>query len=298
MDFCVGTEFEGKLLRDFLTQNLRLSRALLCDLKTTGGITVCGETVTVRRVLHAGDVVSLTLPPEESDLTGTDLPLSILYEDDWLIVPDKPPYMPTHESFRHRGDTLANALKFEFDKRGVPFVFRAIGRLDCDTSGVLLVAKNRLSAERFNALHLCGGYEKVYLAITHGAPPTDEGTVEGYIRRTHESMILREMACTGKDSEYARTDYRVLDRFAEFALVECRPRTGRTHQIRVQMSAIGHPLLGDDLYGGKKLLPRQALHASSLAFVHPQSGAHVRITSPLCADMADFIRKVKEFDHE
>lgn len=291
MDFTVGTEYEGRPLRDFLARELGVSRALLCDLKKTGGIAVCGKSVTVRCLLHAGDTVSLTLPPDESDLAPADLPLSILYEDDWLIAVDKPPYMPTHESFRHRGDTLANALKFEFDRRGIPFVFRAVGRLDGDTSGVVLLAKDRLTAERLGALHKTGGYEKVYLALVHGVPKDDAGKIEGYIRRAGESIILRQMHGSGRPSEYARTDYRVLRRFDRFALVECRPKTGRTHQIRVQMSAIGHPLVGDDLYGGEKILPRQALHAFSLSFIHPFTKEKIVITAPLPSDMAEFIRE-------
>lgn len=294
MDLTVGTEFEGRALRDFLLQSVCVSRALMTDLKAARGIAVNGEPVTVRRVLHAGDRVRLTLPQKNSDLVPADLPLSILCEDDWLLAADKPPYMPTHESCRHRGDTLANALKFEFDKRGLPFVFRAVGRLDGDTSGIVLIAKDRLAAERLGALHKDGGYRKTYLAITHGAPEKDEGVIEGYIRRAAPSIILRKMLDTGEPSEYARTDYRVLETFGDFALVECHPLTGRTHQIRVQLSAIGHPLVGDDLYGGKKILPRQALHAASLSFVHPFTGLPLDISSPLPADLADFIRNIKE----
>ncbi len=291
MDFTVTNDFDGRMLRDFLFRGLSVSRALCTELKKRGGILVNGESMTVRRVLRAGDTVSLAVEDTESDLDESllpwDVPLDILYEDGHVLAVNKPPYMPTHLSHGHRADTLANALKAEFDRRGERFVMRAVNRLDADTSGIVLIAKNRYAADRFAKTNLA--YEKRYVALCTGDVP-DAGEIRGYIRRVAESIITRAVYDTGKDSEWAHTRYRTLFRKGGISAVECEPVTGRTHQLRVHLASIGHPIVGDDLYGGSAALPRQALHAASLAFDHPFTGEHITLSAALPNDMEDYLQ--------
>lgn len=299
MDFTVRKAYDGKLLRDFLRGEAAISSGLLTALKATQGIRVDGVPVTVRYVLTAGETVSLMLEDTESRPAPSDMPVELLYEDDGILAVAKPPYMPTHESHGHRGDALSNALAGLFAKRGVPFVFRAINRLDVDTSGVLLVAKNRYAAERFGTLVRERRIEKTYIALLCGRPDPPCGKLQSYIRRAEDSIILRRAYPSGTRAEYAETAYETIETFAGISVVRCLPKTGRTHQLRVHFASIGCPIVGDDLYGGGFALPRQALHAARLAFVHPMTGVPTSIDCPLPADLRAFIDTCrKESPHE
>ena len=290
MDFTVDERDAGRALRDFLRGTLGVSHGLAAALKRENGILADGVPVTVRHILRAGERITLRVEDTESAvLTPSDIPVRILYEDDTLLACDKPPYMPTHESHGHRGDALSNALAGEFARRGVPFVFRAVNRLDADTSGVLLVAKNRFAAERFGALVRERRFEKTYIAFLSGVPEPESGIIESYIRRIGDSIILRASFPDGTPSEYAATRYEVVETVGQIAVVRCTPLTGRTHQLRVHFRSIGHPIVGDDLYGGGKAMPRQALHAARVRFVHPFTGKETEISAPLPEDMRAFL---------
>lgn len=296
MDFTVDKSCDGRTLRDYLRGGLGVSSGLLTALKAAGGITVGGAPVTVRHVLAAGETVSLAFEDTESRPEPSDTPVDILFEDDFILAAAKPPYMPTHESHGHRGDTLANAIAGEFARRGVPFVFRAVNRLDADTSGVLLVAKNRYAAERFGTLVANRRIEKTYLALLTHAPTPPAGVIDSYIRRVGESIILRASYPTGAPCEHAVTVYETTETIGGIAVVRCEPKTGRTHQLRVHFASIGCPIVGDDLYGGGFALPRQALHAARLDFVHPITGAPVVIECPLAPDLAAYLETLRKED--
>lgn len=296
MDFTVDQTCDGRTLRDYLRRTLCVSSALLTALKAAGSITVDGAPVTVRHILRAGETVSLALADTECRPEPSGAPVDILFEDDFVLAAAKPPYMPTHESRGHLGDTLANALAGEFVRRGVPFVFRAVNRLDADTSGVLLVAKNRYAAERFGSLVAARQIEKTYIALLTGVPEPPAGIIDTYIRRTGESIILRASYPTGAPSERAVTAYETVETVGGVAVVRCRPKTGRTHQLRVHFAALGCPIVGDDLYGGGFALPRQALHAARLDFVHPITGAPVVIECPLAPDLAAYLETLRKED--
>ena len=296
MDFTVDQTCDGRTLRDYLRRTLCVSSALLTALKAAGSITVDGAPVTVRHILRAGETVSLALADTECRPEPSGAPVDILFEDDFVLAAAKPPYMPTHESRGHLGDTLANALAGEFVRRGVPFVFRAVNRLDADTSGVLLVAKNRYAAERFGSLVAARQIEKPYIALLTGVPEPPAGIIDTYIRRTGESIILRASYPTGAPSERAVTAYETVETVGGVAVVRCRPKTGRTHQLRVHFAALGCPIVGDDLYGGGFALPRQALHAARLDFVHPITGAPVVIECPLAPDLAAYLETLRKED--
>lgn len=294
MDFFVPEEYSGKLLRDFLCKQLSLSHSFCTDLKKKNGIAVNGQSVTVRHILSAKDKVSLAIEDTYADcdtsLFGADIPLDILYEDEYILAVNKPPYMPTHLSHGHRMDTLANALKAEFDRRALPFVMRAVNRLDTDTSGIVIIAKNRYAADRFAKTNRSICYKKIYTAFCLGETP-QKGEIKGYIRRVDDSIITRAVYESGKESEFAHTVFETVDCTNGISVVQCEPVTGRTHQLRVHLASIGHPIVGDDMYGGGFDMPRQALHAGTLKFCHPFTNKNIEIIAPLPKDMADFLKE-------
>ncbi len=284
----ISTEYDGMILREYLRSVLRLSRAELTELKKRDdGIMLNGTRVTVRAVLKEGDELVLSRGDIASSegVIPVDLPLEILYEDDDIIALNKPPFMPTHPSHEHQSDTLANALAFYFKNKGVNFVFRAVNRLDRDTSGIVLVAKNKNSA--FLLARQISEFQvtKRYIALACGEI-FGKGEIEGNIRRIEDGKMNRGVF---PDGQYALTEYEALCFKNDISTLLVTPKTGRTHQIRVHLSHIGRPILGDTLYGdegGSELISRQALHAYSLTFSHPTSNKKITVTAPIPNDMA------------
>ena len=298
-EFCFDADSRqsGVRLRDFLRREAGISHGLLTELKRTGGIFVNGAPVTVRYLLCAGDRVALRLDETAADaLIAAPGGVEILFEDAYVMAVNKPPNMPTHPSRGHFADTLANRVAWLMAERGASFVFRAVNRLDRDTSGVVLIAKNRFAADRFSPARLAGGYEKTYIAICQNHMPRGSQTVQSYIRRESPDSIRRVSCPGGAASEFACTRYEAGADVGGCSVVRCFPVTGRTHQIRVHLSSLGYPIVGDTLYGGGDAMQRQALHALRLRFIHPFSGSMVQISAPLPRDMADFIKKERERD--
>ena len=300
MEFIIDAAHHGKTVRSYVQHTLSISSRMLTVLKQTeNGITVNGSHVTVRRVLCEGDVLGLAIDdtPERAshNIPPADIPLDVLYEDAHIIVMNKPPHMPTHPSHNHHDDTLANALAFRYAKEGVPFVFRPMGRLDRNTSGIVLAAKDKVASGMLTNAIQSGEVQKTYLAIVTGELPVDGlmHTIDCGIRRQAQSVIMRTTCPDSTDpSEASVTDYEVLDAQGGLSLVRVRPRTGRTHQIRVHFAYIGHALLGDDLYGTTDVrIDRHALHAQSLEFPLPFSDGRMRQTAPLPEDMLGLIKQ-------
>ncbi len=295
MQITIPAEWAGRALRDFLRCELDLSTKMLKYLKyRNAGICVGGVRRTVRYVLQEGDVLTLETEDRASspDLLAVDLPLDVLYEDDDLVVPTKPANMPTHPSHDHYDDTVANALAFRYAQRGIPFVFRPINRLDRNTSGLLLVARNKAAAGRMTQAMQAGEIRKQYLAVLDGQMREREGMIDVCLHRTRESIILREVCPpTTPDADPAKTLYRVLAVENGHTLVLASPITGRTHQLRVHFASIGHPITGDDLYGiPTPLIQRHALHAYTLTFPHPTTREQMMLQAPLAPDLNELIR--------
>ncbi len=294
MDILVDASLAGQCVRRVLQSELKLSTKMIKSLKYRPlGITVDGKSVTVRHILQIGECLSLAIEDDESSpaLTPVDLPLEILYEDDDIVVPAKPADMPTHPSHDHYTDTVANALAFRYEKEGIPFVFRPINRLDRNTSGLLLISRNKRAAGKLTQSMQKGEIEKTYLAVATHEMTEREGVIDAPLHRTKESIIVREVCSPdAPDADAACTEYRVLAVENGYSLVLVRPLTGRTHQIRVHFAYAGHPLVGDDLYGTPSpLIGRHALHAYQLSFPHPMKEKRMTITAPLCADMQQLI---------
>ena len=300
MRYTVTQAEDGKTVKEILLGSIGLSVAFLKHLKfMENGIMLDGEKVTVRRVVHAGDILCLATENEKlgSRLTPTELPIDIVYEDEDLVVPSKSADMPTHPSHNHHGDTLADALAYYYKDAPEPFVFRPINRLDRNTSGLTLIAKNRISAARLAASMRDGKIKKQYVAILDGILPDGRGSIETYLRRTGESIIVREVCDENGGGDYALTHYEVIARSERYTLVLASPETGRTHQLRVHFASLGCAILGDDMYGEvSPLIQRHALHALSLSFPHPSKDETVTCISLPPEDMAEVIRA--EFGEE
>lgn len=287
----------GQTVGSFLRVRLHLSSKMMKYLKyRPDGILVGGERKTVRYPLAPGDVLTVAAedtPRDSQDLAASDLPLEILYEDGDLVVPSKPAGMPTHPSHDHRDDTVANALAFRYRARKIPFVFRPVNRLDRNTSGLLLIARNKLAAGKLTESMQRGEIRKTYLAVLDGEMPESGGVIDACLHRTEKSIIVREVCSPdAPDAAPSRTEYTVLAVGSGHTLVSARPVTGRTHQLRVHFAHLGYPITGDDLYGtSSPWIPRHALHARTLSFPHPSTGEPLELTAPLPEDLCTLINR-------
>ncbi|MBQ8311266.1 MAG: RluA family pseudouridine synthase [Clostridia bacterium] len=297
MQIVITKEQAGLCVRQILKQQLTLSTKMLKYLKyQNNGITVNGEHCTVRYVLREGDVLEIMTEDREASeaIIPIDLPLEILYEDDDIVVPSKSAEMPTHPSHDHYRDTVANALAYRYARQGIPFVFRPINRLDRNTSGLLLVARNKYAAGRLTQAMQAGKIQKTYLAMLEGEMTQTSGIIDTCLHRTAASIIVREVCSPDTpDADNALTEYTVLSVKNGYTLVKAHPITGRTHQLRVHFASLGHPIVGDDLYGTPSPhIPRHALHASELIFPHPVTGAAMTVHASLPTDMQRLIDRI------
>lgn len=284
----------GKTILQYLTA-CGCSRAILTHLKKTPcGILLNGTWSYVSTKLAAGDTLVIKLSESGSpEIAPVFLPLSICYEDEDILVVNKPAGMSIHPSKLHQNDTLANAVCGYYDMQGTPCAFRCINRIDRDTTGLVLLAKNMLSAALLSASMRKREIHREYLAIVQGTLP-ENGTINAPIARISPSNLKRQVDFL--HGERAVTHYRRLACRDGLSLVLLQLETGRTHQIRVHMSYLGYPLLGDALYRAnpdtQTQIKRQALHSYRLYFKHPITGLSIDLSAPLPSDMAAFFPQV------
>lgn len=270
----------GKTVREILFSHLFLTSRLVTRLKRDGGIILNGENVTVRRTVADGDVLKIIIKSDGSqNIKPQNIPIDIIYEDEDIIAVNKPPDMPTHPSAGHFGGTLANALMYCF--RNTDFTFRAVNRLDRDTTGLVLIAKNQYSAGYLNRQLMNREIEKTYNAICCGIFGEKSGIIEAPIKRESGSVIKRVAAA---DGQYAKSEYRVIRTENGFSLVCLKPYTGRTHQLRVHMAYNKTPIFGDFMYGEEVDGERTRLHCRSLRFRRPSDGEEIFLEAPLPMD--------------
>ena len=287
-------KFVGLTVKEVLINELGFSKRALTSLKAKpDGILINGEHATVRAKIKENDILTINsnddVNNEEKLIPSLTLP-DIIYEDDDIVAVNKPPFMPTHQSQGHFYDTLANSLAYYYKLQNRPFVFRSVNRLDRNTSGVVLVAKNRLASSKLSNQMKNDGISKSYIAILQGELEHDEGIITTHIRRKQESIILREVCDKTDDSKIAITSYKVLAKKNGLSLVLATPITGRTHQLRVHFAHLGAQILGDDLYGNSSnLISRHALHAYKLCFSHPETNEKMELFAQLQSDMQAII---------
>ncbi|WP_281885250.1 RluA family pseudouridine synthase [Paenibacillus sp. YYML68] len=296
LEYIVPPEDEGLLLRTVLTNRMGLSRKLISRLKLTEqGITVNGERRYIDVKLASGDRVAIRMLEEQSDdILPEPMELNVLYEDDELLVLNKQAGLIVHPTHGHYTGTIANGVVHYWQERGVRFRFRPIHRLDQETSGTLAIAKNPYVHQQISEELQAHGVMKEYVALVHGELQQEVGTVDAPIDRSPEQPHVRIVTPSGYS---AVTHYRVEQRLRGATLVRLRLETGRTHQIRVHMKHLGHPLVGDKLYGAgghsdDDLIGRQALHACLLAFTHPTRKAWITFEAPLPDDMRSCIERL------
>lgn len=301
LEFSVDGSENGIRIDRYLSEkNAELSRSYLQKLLKEQGITVNGREVKANYKVQAGDEIRISLPDlSEPDILPENIPLDILYEDEDVMVVNKPKGMVVHPSAGHTSGTLVNAILFhcQGNLSGINGVMRPgiVHRIDKDTTGALLICKNDVAHRDLAEQLKEHSIKRRYRAIVSGNLKDDEGTVEGPIGR--HPVDRKKMAINYKNGKEAITHYKVLERFGNATYIECRLETGRTHQIRVHMTSIGHPLLGDEVYGSGKNpyhLQGQALHAMVLGFVHPRTGEYLEFTAPLPEYFTNLLEKLRK----
>lgn len=293
IDFIVEKESEGKKLREFLRGNAQLSTRLIRGAAGEQRIKINGKPVKLNHVLKFGDKVTVVIDKVESqDILAEPMKLDVVYEDTDILVVNKPPFIVVHPTRSHPTGTLANGILNYFIENGDNCIVRLVSRLDMNTSGLIIIAKNQFSHMSLAKEMSKDEFEKGYLAIVHGNMEEKEGTIDLPIFRPSEDVIKRVVDPRGQRSI---THYRVVERLKDADLVELKLETGRTHQIRVHLSHIGHPIFGDILYGNEDeaYIKRQALHAYKLKFPNPRTGKFINLKADIPEDMMELIRKLK-----
>lgn len=287
LDYQITKETDSILL--FLKEHGYSSNLIVHLKKTPESILRNGIWSYVNEPLHVGDTLQIHIEENEGsdNIVPNKMLLSILYEDEDILVIDKPANMPIHPSINHYEQTLANGVLWYYTSQQIPYTFRCITRLDRDTTGVTLLAKHMLSASVLSKAMQQKQIQKEYLALCDGVTP-EEGTIDAPICRAADSVIERCVDFENGDSAVTRFVREWTN--GQISLVRLKPETGRTHQIRVHMKHIGHPLLGDFLYHpGNYSMNRQALHCASLTFTHPITGEKLTINAKLPDDMQQLL---------
>ena len=297
MEVRIEASVAGQRLDKAVAELTDLSRSLSNEQIKDGRILVNGQAKKAKYAVKEGDVISYELPePEVVEYVAEDIPLEIVYQDEDVAVVNKPQGMVVHPSAGHTSGTLVNALMYHIkDLSGINGVLRPgiVHRIDKDTSGLLMIAKNdqahvALADELKDKKSL-----RKYWAIVHGNLPNDRGVIEAPIGRSEKDRKKQAVTAKGKP---ALTRFQVLERFGDFSLVELQLETGRTHQIRVHMAYIGHPVAGDEVYGPRKTLKGhgQFLHARTLGFTHPRTGEVLEFTAEAPAIFQETLEKLRQ----
>lgn len=277
IEFVIDNAYDGKKVIAYLRGEAKLSARLVNSLKRIEkGITLNGEHIRTVDLMHKGDILAVNIPEDNNEIEPVSYPLDIVYEDNDVIVINKPAGLAMHPTHNHQGDTLANAAAAYFLNKGQNVAFRAVGRLDKGTSGLVLCALNKYAASR-----LSGNFRKQYFAVVKGEYK-GAGTIDSCIYRPDPMKTLR---AAGDEGDYAITHWESLWTDGINSLLKINLETGRTHQIRVHFSSQGSPLCGDDMYGSDdKRIGRAALHCGVLDFIHPVTGAEMHFEVPFPDD--------------
>ena len=278
-------------LKDLLKNYFSISDRLLVKLKHEQKLFVNNQKAFVDMQLNTGNIVTIHIDfiEDNSNIVATKMPLNIVYEDNALLVINKSAKTPVHPSMDHFEDSLSNGVKYYFDEIGLQKKIRPVNRLDKDTSGLVVFAKNEYIQECLVKQMKKNQFIKEYIAICEGVFENNKGTINAPIARKENSIIER---CISEAGDIAITHYEVLKTANNYSVVKCILETGRTHQIRVHMAHIGNSLLGDTLYGtSSPLISRQALHAYKISFIHPITRKKLELTADIPEDIDFYVKK-------
>ncbi|MEG0669498.1 RluA family pseudouridine synthase [Clostridium sp.] len=286
----VGTEGDGVNIRNYMKDTLNLSGRFIRNSAMDKRVKVNNKEIKLSYKLAKGDIIEVAVNKEETqNIEGENLNIQVIYEDDDLLIVNKPPFMVVHPTKNHPGGTLANGVIHHFRSNGDNSIVRLVSRLDRDTSGLIMIAKNQFSHMNLAKSMDQDMIEKSYLAVVHGNISNDIGTIDLPIGKPEDDAIRRRVL---EDGQRSITHYEVLERYDDSTFVKLRLETGRTHQIRVHLSHIGYPIYGDSLYcelDDSDKIQRQALHAYALTLPHPRSGEIMKFTSEIPEDMKKLI---------
>ncbi len=277
-------------VKEVLKAYFKISDRLLLRLKNSKNILLNGATTYVSKEINPNDEITVVIDfvEDSSNIVPTKMYLDILYEDDYYLVINKPAHLPVHPSMLHYENSLSNGVKYYFDSIGLKKKIRPVNRLDKDTSGIVIFAKNEYIQECLVSQMKSKDFQKEYIAVCDGIFEKKSGTINLPIGRKDGSIIER---CIRSDGDTAITHYEVLKEHNNFSVVKCLLETGRTHQIRVHMSALNHPILGDSLYENSNTdIDRQLLHAYKVKFNHPISKSNLEYIAPIPEDMKKWIK--------
>jgi len=289
LEYVVNNLTKYENVKEVLKEEFSISERLIIKLKKSKQIYVNNTFAHINQNLQLGDIVWCDLDFEEDcdNIVPTKIDLKILYEDNAMLIVDKPPFMPVHPSINHYENTLSNGIKYYFNSIGLKRKIRAVNRLDKNTSGIVIFAKNEYVQECLIKQMKSNTFKKEYIALVDGVIDKNKQIVQAPIARKQDSIIER---CVDIKGDNAITIIELIKAFDDYSLIKCTLKTGRTHQIRVHTNYIGHPILGDDLYGKKSnKIDRQALHAHKISFIHPIKKSNHEIMSEIPKDIEALI---------
>ena len=279
---------EENKLKSELLDKMNISVRMLCSIKKEKSVTVNGKYVPMHTMVYGGDIIKIELPHESNEYESQQMGIEVLYEDFDLLVVEKPFGMVVHPTRNHLENTMLNALKYYFDENGIKSKVRFVNRLDRDTSGILIVAKNAYAHSVLTKDTSMWEMHKKYIAVVEGKLD-ESGTIRLPIIKSEDG--IRRMV--DENGQECVTHYRTIKSNERASFVELELETGRTHQIRVHMSAMGHPIFGDELYGGNlDLIERQALHCIELGFYSPRLEKEIRVKTKLHDDITELLMKL------